>query len=240
MNDPLLKLGQRLGYQFVDEALANLALTHRSKGGTNNERLEFLGDSILSLIISEDLFRRFPQAKEGKLTRLRARMVKGKTLAAIAREFELGDFLILGSSVIKSGEHRRESILADTVEALIGAIYLESGLEGARPVVLNWFKSRLETLTLEDPIKDPKTRLQEYQQKHKYGLPSYDVLDIVGPTNEQVFTVSCQVKQLDEAQVATGSSRRNAEQAAAEQVLAILGLMDARSDVGFNNAEDEV
>lgn len=224
MNDPLLKLGQRLGYSFQDEKLAQLALTHRSKGGKNNERLEFLGDSILSLIISDALFKRFPQAKEGKLTRLRSQLVRGKTLASIAREFELGEFLILGSSVIKSGEHRRESILADTVEALIGAIYLEGGLESTREVVLAWYQSRLQNLSLEDPVKDAKTRLQEYQQKHRLRLPIYDVQSVVGPTNEQVFTVSCSVPELADPLVAKGNSRRHAEQAAAELVLEQLGL----------------
>ncbi|GGY45193.1 ribonuclease 3 [Bacterioplanes sanyensis] len=230
MNDPLLKLGQRLGYEFADEQLATLALTHRSKGGQNNERLEFLGDSILSLIISEALFKRFPQAKEGKLTRLRSQLVRGKTLAAIAREFQLGEFLILGSSVLKSGEHRRESILADTVEALIGAIYMESGLEPTREVVLAWFAQRLQDLTLEDPVKDAKTRLQEYQQKHRLRLPVYDVQSVVGPTNEQVFTVSCSVPELSAPAVATGNSRRHAEQAAAGLVLEQLNLSSGKEE----------
>jgi len=123
VNNPLVKLSQRLGYNFRDESLVMLALTHRSKGISNNLRLEFLGDSILNFVVAEDLYRRFPQAKEGKLSRLRARMVKGETLAVIAREFDLGDFLLLGSGELKSGGHRRESILADTVEALIGAMY---------------------------------------------------------------------------------------------------------------------
>lgn len=230
MNDPILKLGQRLGYVFLDESLVSLALTHRSKGEHNNERLEFLGDSILSLVISHDLFRRFPQAKEGKLTRLRARLVKGKTLAEIAREFELGDFLILGSSVLKSGEHRRESILADTVEALIGAIYLESGLDEVQRVVLAWYAERLDNLTLADPIKDPKTRLQEHQQKERSRLPNYDVVNITGATNEQVFTVRCVIPELNQAFIAEGNSRRHAEQAAAAQVLDALGLDSTTED----------
>ena len=122
MNNPLIKLSQRLGYRFKDQSLVELALTHRSKGVDNNERLEFLGDSILSVVISEDLYQRFPEAKEGKLSRLRARIVKGKTLAEVAKEFDLGDFLLLGSGELKSGGHKRDSILADAVEALIGAI----------------------------------------------------------------------------------------------------------------------
>ena len=230
MNNPLLKLSQRLGYTFKDESLVMLALTHRSKGGTNNERLEFLGDSILNFIIADDLYRRFGQAKEGKLSRLRARMVKGETLAVIAREFELGDFLLLGSGELKSGGHRRDSILADTVEALIGAMYLDSGMDVVRERVLSWFESRLAELTLEDPIKDPKTRLQEYQQANKSRLPHYEVLNVEGPTNEQVFTVECRIPEHDEPVVAQGASRRAAEQSAAAMMLAILGLTGDSGD----------
>jgi len=224
VNNPLVKLSQRLGYNFRDESLVMLALTHRSKGISNNERLEFLGDSILNFVVAEDLYRRFPQAKEGKLSRLRARMVKGETLAVIAREFDLGDFLLLGSGELKSGGHRRESILADTVEALIGAMYLDAGLEAARERILSWYATRLDALTLEDPIKDPKTRLQEYQQGRKSSLPKYEVLNVEGPTNEQVFTVECRIPELADAIVAQGSSRRGAEQSAAAQVLTILGI----------------
>jgi len=203
-----------------------LALTHRSKGGTNNERLEFLGDSILNFIIAEDLFKRFPQAKEGKLSRLRARMVKGQTLAVIAREFGLGDFLLLGSGELKSGGHRRESILADTVEALIGAMYLDGGQDVVRERILAWYASRLEKLTLEDPIKDPKTRLQEYQQANHSSLPRYRVLAVEGPTNEQVFTVECFIPEHDDPIIARGSSRRSAEQTAASELLSLLGVDD--------------
>lgn len=219
MNNPLLKLSQRLGYEFNDEALVILALTHRSKGIENNERLEFLGDSILSLVISEDLYQRFPQAKEGKLSRLRARIVKGETLADVAKEFNLGDFLLLGSGELKSGGHKRESILADAVEALIGAIYLDAGLEAARERVLAWFASRLDRLTLEDPIKDPKTQLQEIQQAAASRLPKYEVLSVDGPTNEQIFTVTCFIPEIDAPVTAKGTSRRNAEQTAAAQIL---------------------
>ncbi|MDO6682584.1 MULTISPECIES: ribonuclease III [unclassified Oceanobacter] len=225
MNDPLLKLSQRLGYTFKNEQLVTLALTHRSKGGTNNERLEFLGDSILNFVVAEDLYQRFDQAREGKLSRLRARMVKGKTLADLAREFDLGDFLILGSGELKSGGHRRESILADTVEALIGAIYLDAGLDAARRCILSWYQTRLDELSLEDPIKDPKTRLQEYQQSKHLPLPKYNVLALTGPTNEQIFKVEVQIQDA-EPQVAEGASRRAAEQAAAMQVLTELGIRE--------------
>ena len=232
MNNPLLKLSQRLGYTFKDEALATLALTHRSKGGHNNERLEFLGDSILNFIIAEDLFRRFPQAKEGKLSRLRARMVKGQTLAAIAREFELGDFLLLGSGESKSGGHRRDYILADTVEALIGAMYLDGGQNVVNERVLAWYAARLNSLTLEDPIKDPKTRLQEYQQGNHSSLPKYRVLNVEGPTNEQVFTVECTIPEYATPIIAKGSSRRAAEQTAASELLKLLGVDDEHTTGG--------
>ncbi|WP_419811249.1 ribonuclease III [Bacterioplanoides sp.] len=219
MNNPLLKLSQRLGYTFNDQSLVELALTHRSKGVQNNERLEFLGDSILSLVISEDLYQRFPEAKEGKLSRLRAKIVRGKTLAEVAKEFNLGDFLLLGSGELKSGGHKRDSILADAVEALIGAIYLDAGIDVARERVLAWFASRLDNLSLEDPIKDPKTQLQEIQQAAGSRLPKYEVLSVDGPTNEQVFTVTCFIPEIDTPVEAEGSSRRNAEQTAAAVVL---------------------
>lgn len=225
MNDPLLKLSQRLGYTFRDESLVLLALTHRSKGTHNNERLEFLGDSILNFVIADDLYRRFGLAKEGKLSRLRARVVKGQTLADVAREFDLGDFLLLGSGELKSGGHRRDSILADTVEALIGAIYLDTGLEAARERILDWFASRLDELSLEDPIKDPKTRLQEFQQGRHMSLPRYQVVAVDGPSNEQVFTVECRIPDLPPVS-ADGSSRRAAEQLAAQKLLAELGIED--------------
>ncbi len=238
MNNPIVKLSQRLGYNFRDESLVMLALTHRSKGISNNERLEFLGDSILNFVIAEDLYCRFSQAKEGKLSRLRARMVKGETLAVIAREFDLGDFLLLGSGELKSGGHRRESILADAVEALIGAMYLDAGLDAARERILSWYATRLDALTLEDPIKDPKTRLQEYQQGRKSSLPKYDVLNVEGPTNEQVFTVECRIPELVDAIVAQGGSRRGAEQSAAAQVLTILGI-DESAEPAHDAGEEE-
>jgi ribonuclease-3 len=233
VNDPLLKLSQRLGYQFNDPDLAFLALTHRSKGGTNNERLEFLGDSILNFVIADALFQRFGKAREGKLSRLRARMVKGKTLADLAREFELGDFLLLGSGEMKSGGFRRDSILADAVEALIGAIYLDSGLESARKCILDWYGDRLDDLSLEDPIKDPKTRLQEYQQGRHMPLPRYQVLLVSGPTNKQVFKVECRIPELEPV-VAEGSSRRGAEQAAASQLLTAIGLDEVNDDEDYS------
>lgn len=224
MNNPLLKLSQRIDYTFSDTSLIELALTHRSCGGKNNERLEFLGDSIVNLVIAEALFIKFPEAKEGKLSRLRARMVKGVTLAELARDFGLGDFLHLGTGEMKSGGHRRESILADTVEAIIGAIYLDSDMATVKNKILQWYDSRLEQLSLSDPLKDPKTRLQEYLQGKQQPLPKYDVLSIAGSAHEQLFKVSCVVNDLENPIVGQGASRRIAEQEAAAQALKLLGI----------------
>ena len=224
MNNPLLKLSQRIDYTFSDNSLIELALTHRSCGGKNNERLEFLGDSIVNLVIAEALFLKFPEAKEGKLSRLRARMVKGVTLAELARDFGLGDFLHLGSGEMKSGGHRRESILADTVEAIIGAIYLDSDMNTVKSKILQWYDSRLKALSLDDPLKDPKTQLQEYLQGKQAPLPKYDVLNIEGSAHEQLFKVSCVVEDLENTIVGQGGSRRIAEQEAAAQALKFLGI----------------
>ena len=224
MNNPLLKLSQRIDYTFNDHSLIELALTHRSCGGKNNERLEFLGDSIVNLVIAEALFVKFPEAKEGKLSRLRARMVKGVTLAELARDFALGDFLHLGSGEMKSGGHRRESILADTVEAIIGAIYLDSDMDTVKGKILQWYDSRLTALSLDDPLKDPKTQLQEFLQGKQAPLPKYDVLNIEGSAHEQLFKVSCKVQDLEKTIVGQGGSRRIAEQEAAAQALKFLDI----------------
>lgn len=224
MNNPLLKLSQRIDYTFRDTSLIELALTHRSCGGKNNERLEFLGDSIVNLVIAEALFLKFPEAKEGKLSRLRARMVKGVTLAELARDFGLGDFLRLGSGEMKSGGHRRESILADSVEAIIGAIYLDSDMATVKSKILQWYQSRLDLLSLDDPLKDPKTRLQEHLQGKQLPLPKYEVLSIDGSAHEQVFTISCAVKDINNTIIGHGASRRIAEQEAAGQALTLLGI----------------
>ena len=224
MNNPLIKLSQRIGYNFKDESLIQLALTHRSKGDKNNERLEFLGDSIVNFVIAEALFRKFPQAKEGKLSRLRADMVRGTTLAELGREFDLGDFLVLGSGELKSGGFNRESILADAGEAIIGAIYLDSGMEVTQERILSWYDSRLKQLKLDTVVKDPKTRLQEYMQKSQGRLPKYEVLEVIGQAHDQQFKVSCWIESLPEVTVGMGSSRRHAEQNSAEKALKALGV----------------
>lgn len=213
---------RRIGYEFNDEALLKTALTHRSHGEGNNERLEFLGDSLLNLIIAEELFRKYQDLKEGDLSRLRAELVKGRTLAELASEMEFGSKLILGAGERSSGGHRRESILADAVEAVIGAIYLDSDFEGCRERVLAWYASRLETLNPKANHKDPKTRLQELMQSQGFGLPEYALMKAQGLEHQQVFTVSCKVAPLKSPLTASARSRRLAEQAAAEQVLQLL------------------
>ena len=222
MKDNLTPLTQALGHTFNDPSLLVLALTHRSFGNNNNERLEFLGDSIVNFIIAEDLYLRFPQAREGQLSRLRARQVKGTTLAEVAREFKLGDYLQMGSGELKSGGYRRESILADALEAVIGAIYLDAGMDAAKTRVLSWFAARLDAMSLNDTQKDPKTRLQEYLQSRQQPLPQYDVIHVEGEAHAQLFTVECVIEQLDYRPLGIGSSRRFAEQEAAEKVLQAL------------------
>ncbi|SFM12135.1 ribonuclease III [Marinobacter zhejiangensis] len=220
----LEQLQRRIGYQFRQPEHLLLALTHRSFGNQNNERLEFLGDSIVNMVIAEHLFHYFEKAREGQLSRLRARMVKGVTLAEIGREFDLGRYLRLGSGELKSGGYRRESILADAVESIIGAIYLDSDFETCRQQVLRWFEQRLNNLNLQDTQKDPKTRLQEYLQSRQYPLPRYDVISVDGEAHAQTFHVSCVLPSLDRKTTGVGSSRRIAEQQAARSALKSLGV----------------
>jgi ribonuclease-3 len=218
------RLQQRLGYEFRDGALLQLALTHRSYGAQNNERLEFLGDSILNFIIGEALFLQFVEAREGQLSRLRAHMVKGKTLAEIGRDFNLGECLILGEGEMKSGGHRRDSIIADAVEAIIGAIYTESGIEVCRARVLDWYAARLQSISLDDVDKDAKTRLQEYMQSRQQPLPEYVVVETAGEAHAQVFTIECRVGPGNKVGRAQASNRREAEKQAAAQVLRALNI----------------
>ncbi|MCH9692564.1 MAG: ribonuclease III [Gammaproteobacteria bacterium] len=218
MNNILLqRLSHRLGHQFERRELLQLALTHRSHGSPNNERLEFLGDSILGFTIGAALFQQYPQGREGQLSQLRAKLVSGETLAELAREINLGECLRLGEGEIKSGGHRRASILADAVEAIIGAIYLDAGFETARTRVLAWFESRLAALSLEAD-KDPKTRLQEWLQARQQPLPKYCVVELTGFEHAQQFVVECRISGVqNEITRATASSRRAAEKLAAKE-----------------------
>lgn len=222
MSKPQGELARRLGYQFRDPALLARALTHRSHSADHNERLEFLGDSVLNLVISALLYERYSGLTEGELTRLRASLVNQPALAAHARRLALGEYLRLGEGELKSGGFDRDSILADTLEALFGAIYQEDGLGAARTVVLGLYD---ETLAQLDPTvvpKDPKTQLQEYLQKRGLPTPAYEVLEVVGEAHHQRFVVSCRVSGLDAPLRGEGSSRRVAEQQAAAQALALL------------------
>jgi ribonuclease-3 len=212
------KLICHLDYRFHDEGLLETALTHRSVTQNNNERLEFLGDAVLGMVIAEELYKRFPEANEGEMSRLRASLVKGDTLAEIARSFELGDVVRLGPGELKSGGFRRKSILADAFEAILGAIYLDGGFDKCRNIILKQFSSRLDATSPETAQKDPKTRLQEYLQASQQALPDYEVVDITGEAHAQTFTVECRVEDMQTVR-AQGSSRRKAEQAAAEMIL---------------------
>ncbi|WED27085.1 ribonuclease III [Vibrio sp. DW001] len=216
---PISKLEKKIGYKFNDADLFHLALTHRSANGKHNERLEFLGDSILSFVIADDLYHRFPKIDEGDMSRMRATLVRGKTLAELGREFVLGDYLKLGPGELKSGGFRRDSILADAVEAIIGAVYLDSDVEGVRKIILSWYQSRLESIEPGVSQKDPKTRLQECLQGRKKPLPIYTVTNIKGEAHNQEFTVSCILAGVDKPVIGIGTSRRKAEQAAAELAL---------------------
>lgn len=213
------RLEERLGYQFLDQRQLQLALTHRSHGATNNERLEFLGDSILNFIVGEALFNRLPGAREGQLSRLRSQLVKGETLAELAREFQLSDCLILGEGELKSGGRNRDSILADSVEAIIGAIYSERGLDICRERVLTWFGSRLDAMGSNSTAKDPKSKLQEYLQAQRQPLPEYVVIAVGGEGHAQVFTIECRIAIAKVPTQASASSRREAEKQSAALML---------------------
>ncbi len=219
----LRRLERRIGYKFNDFSMLKQALTHRSALGAHNERLEFLGDSILSFVISTDLYLRFPKVNEGDLSRMRATLVCGKMLAEIGREFELGDSLILGPGELKSGGFRRDSIIADGVESIIGAVFIDSDIDSVNRLVLAWFNSRLTTIEPGIGQKDPKTRLQEHLQSRKQALPVYQVLEIRGEAHNQSFTISCIIDGIEAVQ-GQGASRRKAEQIAARKMLvALLG-----------------
>lgn len=219
--EPLM---ERLGYQFQDLALLRQALTHRSVAEKNNERLEFLGDSILNFVVAKALYLRAQHAPEGALTRFRAFLVNGDTLALLARELNIGDYLRLGSGELKSGGADRDSILADAVEAIIAAIYLDSQtITQCEAVILSWYGERISEVLQKKLEKDPKTKLQEYLQQRGYDVPAYEVTAIEGQAHAQVFTVNCRVDALTMQTIATGTSRRRAEQLAAEYMLRELG-----------------
>jgi ribonuclease-3 len=208
-----------IGYNFKQIRLLEIALTHRSKDVENNERFEFLGDAALGFIITAKLFQQFPHIREGELSRLRAHLVNETSLLEIAQKFNLGEHLRLGSGELKSGGTRRKSILADTLEAIIGAIYLDSDIMTCEKIILNWFQEKLNNLDTLETSKDAKSRLQEYLQSHKMPLPEYTVTSITGESHTLYFQISCQVERLDYHSEGAGSSRRAAEQIAAKDFL---------------------
>ena len=213
---------QVIAHQFTQSHYLEMALTHRSVGSNNNERLEFLGDSILNFVIAEALYHQFPDVDEGKLSRLRASLVRGSTLAILARELNLGDFILLGPGELKSGGFRRESILAGTLEAIMGAVLQDGGFEAAKTFILDLYRSALEGVCDDKELKDPKTRLQEYLQANKRLLPAYSITSIDGEGHSQHFTVNCEVDGVDEKIIGLGDSRRKAEQNAALNALELL------------------
>jgi len=218
MRTGLEKLQARLAYQFVDVSHLEMALTHRSARPDNNERLEFLGDAVLGMVIARDLFEQFPDAREGKLTRMRAKLVRGVTLSEIAEEIDLQDCLILGEGELKAGGRQRRSIRADALEAIFGAIILDTGFEEVRGIILMLYESRLAEAN-PDIEKDPKTLLQEALQKRGRALPDYRILSKSGQAHDLEFRVECRLKDLGFSETATGKSRRTAEQKAAQKML---------------------
>jgi ribonuclease-3 len=224
LSRPTDGLAKAVGYRFKDPRLLDAAVTHRSVGSCNNERLEFLGDAILGHVVAEWLYQTFPDASEGQLSRLRACLVKRETLADIARGLELGEYLRLGSGELKSGGFRRDSILADALEALLGGMLLDGGFETCRAGIHRLFAGHMEALSSADELKDPKTRLQEYLQSRKLALPVYAMKTVSGKAHHQQFVVECRIEPLAAVSTGSGGSRRKAEQAAAVHMLEQLGV----------------
>jgi ribonuclease-3 len=214
-NNVLRALSLKLDYSFKNEALLGEALTHRSAAAINNERLEFLGDGILNFIIAASLFELYPDINEGDLSRLRASLVNRDSLADIAKSLDLGQYIHLGSGELKSGGRRRDSILADAVEAILGAVYLDSGFDNCRALILRLYQDKLRNIPDIEELKDPKTRLQELLQSRQYPLPVYSVLEVSGKAHNQLFKVECSIEDLGCTTTAQGKSRRKAEQEAA-------------------------
>ncbi len=216
-------LKRRLGHDFADARLLDLALTHRSYAGEHNERLEFLGDSLLGCAIAILLYERYPDLPEGDLSRLRATLVNQASLFEVAQSLDLGESLRLGEGELKSGGFRRPSILADALEAILGAVYLDAGFDAVRALVARLFAAKLDAAGTAPPGKDPKTALQEVLQGRRLPLPRYTVLQVAGEAHQQTFRVECRVDELAIVETGEGPSRRAAEQQAAQGALAALG-----------------
>ncbi len=203
-----------------------MALTHRSASSENNERLEFLGDSILGFVIAQQLFDTFPDSSEGVLSRLRAGLVNQETLADLARKFQIGDYLRLGSGELKSGGFRRDSILSDALEAIMGALFKDQGINACQQFIIRLFEEKLDALSLDSWRKDPKTQLQELMQSKKLELPEYTLMSMSGLAHEQLFSVKCTTSLLKQSSIGSGVSRKKAEQSAAEQMLELLNKVN--------------
>lgn len=213
------KLQQKINHQFKDISLLKLALRHRSIGKNNNERLEFLGDSVLGVVISAELYRRFPNIDEGKLSILRSSLVRKQTLAQIGTILALSTYLVLGQGELKSGGFKRQSIQADCVEAIFGAIFLDAGFDNVNTVILNLYQNLLANIDLADSLKDPKTKLQEYLQQHKNMPPKYELIDTKGKDHNAVFTVRCFLKEQKIQTTQTAKSIKKAQQICAQTLL---------------------
>lgn len=227
MNKAATWLKNNLAYEFSDEDLLRQALTHRSATGFNNERLEFLGDAVLQVVISEFVFRDHPEAPEGQLSRLRSSLVKDSTLSEIATDLGIGEHLILGSGEKKTGGHRRASILADAVEAVFGAVYLDAGFETARHFIFRAYGERITELSEDAGLRDPKSRLQEHLQGKQLPLPVYAMEQVTGKAHKQSFEVSCSIAEPEMRTTGRGTTRRDAEQEAA---VAMLHSLESNSE----------
>jgi len=221
-------LVRNIGYQFSDIDLLTLVLTHRSRGAKNYERLEFLGDSILGFVVAEWLYKQFPELAEGKLSRMRSSLVRKETLAQVARVLELGDFLILGEGEMKSGGFKRDSILSDTVESMIGGIYLDGGFAQAERFIFEKFAEQFDSVSELSSFKDAKSLLQEEMQKHGMPLPNYLLIETTGAQHEQEFLVECQLVELNYSAQARANTLRLAEQKSAQLVLEQLIQTDSQ------------
>ena len=229
--DRLAVLMRKMDYQFEQMDILYRALTHRSKGSKNYERLEFLGDSILGFVVAEWLYQNFPKLAEGKLSRMRSSIVRKESLAVVARELNLSDHLILGEGELKSGGFNRDSILSDTVESLIGAIFLDSGLPAAKQFILSKFSSLLTGVSEQSSFKDAKSQLQEHMQKQGLELPRYDIVATSGDPHQQEFMVRCELLDLQLVEHASASSRLVAEQQAAQRLIEILAEQDSAAQL---------
>jgi len=219
------KLQKNIDYHFSDVALLKQALTHRSANKNNNERLEFLGDSILGCVISQELYHRFPLVDEGQLSRLRSSLVRGQTLAKLAKTLNLSETLVLGQGELKSGGFRRESIQADAFEAILGAIFLDSDYVTVSAVILKLYDELLSDASPDDSLKDFKTQLQELLQKKGHSLPIYELIKTKGQDHNAVFYVSCHIKEFNLSVEENAKSIKRAEQACAESILGSLSSL---------------